>query len=479
MAKRRQLVVWIVASSLHVGCEDEAARSEQPSGGKREAVARPTAAAPTPVASVSSRPAPRQLGPVRYPPDRVKSPITESVARRLRAIAGANAQRAPNVFMKVGDSGTVTGAFLNCFANPDAGANPGWAARPAIRRTVEFFGSRNAKGSASFDRRTLAARVGRTAKWVLEGNPSPLDLEIAAINPRFAFVSYGTNDMGYGETVESALFNFYESFSALLDKLEAAGVVPIVTGLNPRRDGREAVWWVPTYNAATRAISEKRQIPFIDSYLAMNELPDHGLVYDGVHGNSFRGPGGTCVFSADALRFNYNVRNLLSVEVLDVVKRVTLDGEAAPDKGRVGDGGVRGEHRGQGSAAAPFEVDRVPFSHSGDTRLGSSEIDAYPSCSTKKDESGPELFYRLKVAKAMRIRAFVLSRRGVDVDLHLLRGEPTGLACIDRDDRLISRRLEPGTYFFSVDTFSGKGEVFAGEYSFVVVECEPGDPDCR
>ena len=71
--------------------------------------------------------------------------------------------------------------------------------------------------------------------------------EISAINPRFALVSYGTNDMQQGATHLSALFSFYDNYTALLDELMGQGIIPIVTGLPPRGDNATATDWARTY----------------------------------------------------------------------------------------------------------------------------------------------------------------------------------------------------------------------------------------
>ncbi len=412
-------------------------------------------------------------GLTRYRADRIKSPLTSSVAERLREIVGADTSRAADVFMKVGASGTVSSNFLYCFAGP---SQPSFTldlgGRDALVPTIDFFRGGDALGTTPFDRPTLAAQVGRSANWVIGGSPSPLASEIARINPRFAFVNYGTNDMGFGATFESALFNFNRNLSELLDELERKGIVPIVTGLNPRDDNAEAARWVPTYDAATRAIAEQRRLPFIDLFLAVNELPDHGLVGDGIHGNSFQSNGAEpCVFTPEGLRFNYNVRNLLSIEVLDVVKKVVLDSAVTPDPNPA-------SFRGLGTAAQPIEVDGLPFQHSGDTTEAPSTIDAYDGCSATQNESGPEIFYQLTVSRPTPVRAFVLDRAGVDVDLHLLSGAATAAACVARDDRMISRTLEAGTHYFAVDSFTASAGALAGQYSFIVLACEPGDPDC-
>ena len=47
------------------------------------------------------------------------SPFTPSLVERLRAIRTSSARRQDDVFMKVGDSSTVSRGFLECFGYPE------------------------------------------------------------------------------------------------------------------------------------------------------------------------------------------------------------------------------------------------------------------------------------------------------------------------------------------------------------------------
>jgi len=407
-------------------------------------------------------------GPARYSAGELRSPITESVVNRMRAIYDRSGTANDVVFMKVGASGTVSSKFLDCFS----GSSVDLDGRTHLQSTIDYYNMLMASGVSSWERNTLAAVVGRSASWAISGDPSPIEEEISAINPRIALVNYGTNDMSLGITHETALWPFVANFNALLDELEGQGIIPVITGLNPRSDNATAADWVPTYNSVVRAIAEKRQLPFINLYLASVDLPDMGLVGDGLHGNGFGG--GSCVFTSEGLQFNYNARNLLTLEALNDVKHVAIDDLDAPD-------GPTAGHTGTGAADDAFVVDGLPFTHSANTATSPhSSIDAYASCDAGQDESGPELYYRLEITEKTPVRIMVLDRGDVDVDIHLLSGGPGGDGCIDRDHRIIERTLLPGTYYISVDSFvNSDGVAQSGEFSLVVVKCADSDTRCE
>ena len=396
----------------------------------------------------------------RYAGDAARSPITLSVANRMHEIAARRA-RDEQMFMKVGASGTVSTNLLHCFAGA---TQPRYrldlAGRDGLLGTIEHFRQGRIGAATPFDRVTLAAMIGRTAAWVQTGSPSALTRELAATNPRFAFVNYGTNDMEMGTSYATALPAFHEQLSRLLDRLEREGVVPIITGLNPRADSAEAARWVPTFDAMTRGMAEARQLPYISLYRSTSSLPGIGLGSDGLHGNVFTelGAAQPCVFAAPALQFNYNVRNLLSIEALDAARRVLLDGEDPPEAASLP------AVAGDGSRERPFVIDRLPFTHNFDTRRGASLVSRW-SCGSQ-NEGGPEVYYRLSLDAPVTVRAAVLHRKPVDVDLHI--GDFTG-GCAARADVVIERALSAGDHAVVVDSFvSSTGRSNEGEYLFVV-----------
>jgi GDSL-like Lipase/Acylhydrolase family len=414
-----------------------------------------------------SLPAPNDLAPggtTRYPHDAVSSPITPSVAASLRAIAARGAHR-EEVFMKVGASGTVSTNLLHCFAGlPEYTLD--LDGRTDLQPTIDFFRGGRIDATTPFDRVTLAASVGKSAVWAITGSPSPLAGEMAAADPRYAFINYGTNDMELGSTYDRALFAFWDNFSTLLDQVEDAGIIPLVTGLNPRADSAAAALWVPTFDALTRAVAEARQVPYFSLELATSPLPAMGLGPDGLHGNVYtvNGAAQPCVFTPDGLAFNYNVRNLASLRMLDSARLL-----GAPDAD------VLPPIAGDGSDANPFVVDRLPFSHAFDTRMGESARDRYPACDQGQDESGPERSYRLELAQPIPLRLFVFARGTVDVDVHLL--DEAG-ACLARNDRMLAQTLPAGRYTVVVDSFVSPGTAHSGAYLLLMMPCAAADTSC-
>lgn len=391
--------------------------------------------------------------PARYPTGQTHSPLTPWVAARLVDLA-EQAPHASDVFMSVGDSITVGSGNLKCFAG-----SVGFGEHEGLADTLAFFIGGDAAGTDPFSRTSLAAAVGRTASWATSGAPSPVQAEVSALDPAIALVQYGTNDMQLGATFDSAMPSFYDTMSGLLDDLIDDGIVPVVFTIPPRVDSSLAGSWVPAYNAVIRGMAQRRQIPLVDLHGRLAGISNHGLVGDGIHLN--QAGGGACSFTTADLDFGYNNRNLVALQALDRVRR-TLDGD------------VLGESSqplvGAGTIDNPFEITSLPFV---DTRStaddGESVVDTY-ACGTAANESGPEVWYRLELDASTSIRAIVLDRDDVDIDVHLTEAA-SGESCLARHDRLVEMELAPGVYHLSLDSFvPGDGVPRAGEFTFALLE---------
>lgn len=406
-----------------------------------------------------------------YPGDRTHSPVTAFVRDNLASIRGLAVAAPADVFMKVGASSTVSQHTLHCFANGVVDLD---GHEPALGSTLDFFLAGQAGGATPFDRVTLAAQVGRTAGWAITGSPSPVEQELAAIGPEgpsLALIHYGANDMGMGLTYASALPGYYANMSDLVDLFIDRGVVPIVFGISRRLDKDGADEWVQSYNAVARGIAQARSVPFVDLRLALEHLPGYGLAGDGLHLEAFAG--GACILNAEGLGHGYNIRNLIALEMLARLHVALIeDGEVPDDSAPV--------LLGEGTVDSPLEIPALPFADTRSSVDGPSLLfDEYTGCAAVQDETGPETIYRLELSETTAIRAIVLDRAGVDIDLHLLDDSASEAGCLERDDSLIERTLEPGVYYFSLDTFvNAQGVEQSGEYTFVLLACEPGDVDC-
>ncbi|MGC4115391.1 MAG: GDSL-type esterase/lipase family protein [Myxococcales bacterium] len=454
----------VESEDARVGAEDASAPEAQDAGQGVDAQSAEPPDAETAVADAEQAPPDAAtpagpdaqapvVGPILYPADRTQSPITESVAQNLRRIA-AIAPRTENVFAKVGASNTVNTNHLHCFA----GANVDLDGRGELQPALDFFKAGAAAGTTPFNRTSLAATVGWSAWAALAGTPNPLAQETAAITPRYASILFGTNDIQARD-----VDRYGQNLLDIADQLIAEGTVPLFTDAPPRDDDAAADAWVPRYAAVMRAVAQARQVPFVDLRRELLDLPDHGIGSDGLHLNVYLPSGSArgCVLTAAGLDYGHNMRNLLTLTAL-ARARDAVEGKPAPD-------GTAPVLAGKGDLAEPFVIASLPFTDYRDTSKGGfSRIDQYTGCTTT-NEGGPEFLYKLVLAKATNLRAFVISLDGCDVDIHLLGAAADAASCIARNDKLINQTLQPGTYFLSLDTYVASGVPKPGAYLLVVM----------
>ena len=381
-------------------------------------------------------------------------------------MAASSKTAAPDVFAKIGASMTVSSKALHCFAGESVNLGP----YTKLKMAQDYFLGGKAGSSTPFDRKTLAAKVGKTAKWAMQGKPSPVQAEIAAIDPGLALIQYGSNDMQMGTTYLSAMDPYYVSMNALIGHLVGQGVVPALVGIPARKDIAAAGRWVGTYNALVRGMAQRWQIPFVDLHGALADLPGLGLSGDKLHLNSYSG--GACVLTKAGLAKGNNKRNLVILEMLERLRLVMEDKDFAPD-------GPPSPLQGMGTVASPYVIDQLPFVDSRDTSVdGEALIDVYPGCAKDTDESGNEIWYRLTLPKATPMRVVVADDTGVDVDIHLLDASATPDGCLSRNHKALQLTLPAGTVYLVVDTFTTKAEPKAGEFMLMVVPCDADDDAC-
>ena len=415
--------------------------------------------------------------PTHYPGNQILSPITSYSVAQMKAIA-AKKSRKDIHFAKIGDSHFAPGsAFMYCFSK-DKTQN--LAGADFLKNVIQAFQS---DGTNSFSRDSVSAVVGWRVNNAVGGK---LTEELNAMNPRFAFIDYGSNDMGwFGYTRPEGKSNtgyfytlegYYRTYRQALDQMIPVGVIPIIIGtgiqivntyqgqslgyLNPR-------YFVAVFDAVNRGLAEQYQIPYVNLALLQSQEPlrsnNFGLrTSDNLHATSY---GNGCDFSSTGMKYGHNARNRYSIEQLDRAWKTVVNGEKAPDKAI--------PFEGKGTMSAPYIISEIPWTHAGNTTKGTNHFSSY-SCGTAS-EIGPEIVYKYTTKTSKKIRAFAVSANGVDADIHL-KNSLDDNKCMARGDKWVEANLSAGTYYFVIDTCDSANK--AGEYMFGIVECESGDTLC-
>jgi hypothetical protein len=254
-------------------------------------------------------------------------PLDAATTAHVRSLvrAGQAQGRHRDAFGLVGDSMTVSWNFLRPFAPGN-----GRVVIPAEVQGVLPLG----RFSPSSFVAPRAAKVGVRAPWALAprslNGPSPLDEMVAAESPAYAVVLYGANDAVWRtDSLDLLQRGFDTALAAIVDSLEARGIVPILTTIPKHM--RERGWpdcspsptggcnerfavQATVLSAAVAEMACRRHLPLIDLRWALEPLVYHGVGLDGVHLSVH--PAGGGVLDASGLGCGYNVRNLVTLREL-------------------------------------------------------------------------------------------------------------------------------------------------------------------
>lgn len=404
---------------------------------------------------------------VRYPLSATHSPLTCEVAERLRALSARGPDLDDRSFMKVGDSISATHEFLHCFETEDFDlASTGHESLQAAR---EHFSSLSIEGTTPFSRLSAAARVGMTARWALDGAPPPVARELTTMSPRYALVMYGTNDVQFGGPTAPADEKYSWMASHMLELLDwhlDRGVVPVLYSIPPYDGESPAIrQLVPTYNAVLRAMAEHRQIPFVDYHREMAALPDQGLRSDGVHPSADYVR--LCNFDEDGLAYGYNLRNLLTLEALDRVWRVTRDDDAEI---ALDEGGAP-PLAGSGSAGDPYVLDVLPFGDMRNPSRGGEDVELSAACQAGAGASR-RVSYQLSLDEETPLRIVAVGFD--DARVRLSAAEGTAPTC-PAEAALVEETFAAGSHEIVLDVVGAA----AAEAVLVVDRCTSDDPRCQ
>ncbi len=224
-----------------------------------------------------------------------------------------------DVFSKVGDSITVSTAFLV----PIGVGNYRLGAYADLQGVIDFFSAGEARGGLNaFENRSLAAKVGWRARAVFgtggdplpdcEAGERPLLCEYRVVRPAVALIMLGTNDVPYTPAAE------YDSdVRRILDLTLEQGVIPVLSTIPPfTRAGDEGR--AEELNVIVRTLALEYGVPLLDYYAAMTGLPGQGIGGDGVHPTTADDTR-NADFSPDHLQFGMVMRNLTALYALNEV----------------------------------------------------------------------------------------------------------------------------------------------------------------
>ena len=279
----------------------------------------------------------------------------------MNSTAGSTRYR--NAFIKVGDSITESGSFLNdlgCQDVTDPGTIAGYGSWSSLIPTTSYFSHLYPGGTPGgfsawcgirnpFTRSSEVAMSGMLSSFALASTTAcnapdntTLKCEISQMNPTFALIMFGTNDVisqANNSDLASLLNTYNSNMTQIVDICIAHGVIPILSTIpplfsipDPGGNGvlPAAVTRVDSYNQVVIDLASSRHIPLWNYHAALIDLGlsnHYGIdVGDGIHPNVYHGDEAAIFTSSpvNALIYGYNVRNLTALQVLQKMQQTLL-----------------------------------------------------------------------------------------------------------------------------------------------------------
>jgi hypothetical protein len=264
---------------------------------------------PSPTSAPTSTPLP----PATYPYLSNLDPLILEIFQR-----GQELGNRANVFSKVGDSITVSAAFLFSIGNGEYDlAEFGY-----LQPVIDYFSQETALTGNSFANITMAAQVGWSAtaptrlgvgdEIYCSEAESALECEYRLVRPAIALIMLGTNDIP-----GTPIYSFEVGLRSVIEESIELGVIPIVSTLPPmNQPGMNSR--VVQFNDLIRELAIEYHIPLWDYWAPLQGLPDGGLGDDGVH-PSVAPRGHWADFSEAYLQYGMVIRNLTALQALNAV----------------------------------------------------------------------------------------------------------------------------------------------------------------
>lgn len=258
------------------------------------------------------------------------SPLLPSTIS-AQAQADISHATASKTFSKVGDSNYEL--LQNIYALGCIKVN--WGSHEWLKATLRRYRTRAISGSSTCRSSNSFSHISAAAR---SAAPSPLPLlqvpvattgmlwrdprcdlsvtylacELSLVEPKYVFITLGTNDPSWG----IALAQTRGNLRSLISSVRAARSVPVLTTITPiALDNRQTL--VGPMNDMIVTLAQEQGVPLINTWRAISRLPAQGLE-DGLHLSYYgEDPLVTTVdFSTRGLRFGANARNLLFLRAL-------------------------------------------------------------------------------------------------------------------------------------------------------------------
>ena len=236
---------------------------------------------------------------------------------------GVEAGNNPQIFAKVGDCMTATTEYFFGPYGVEADAYD-LGEYEELQQVIDHFNiPARSEGfeENSFGNPGLATASGFNSASVLdslwadpnwcEANESPLLCDYRLSNPVYSLIMFGTNDV---MVFEADFFDFY--MRQIVVETLNRNIVPVLYTIPSRPEFPEKTY---LFNQVIVGIAQDYDLPLVNLWLAIQELPNEGVdELEPIH-LSIPEDGDTGIFDEEHLTYGYTMRNLVSLQTLDIL----------------------------------------------------------------------------------------------------------------------------------------------------------------
>jgi hypothetical protein len=293
---------------------------------KITALAKTETQTPTPTATLTSTPTSHPAitaTPLPATPTPVPSLYSQAIRNitprsRDIFIRGQSRGNRANVFSKVGDSITYSRYSLI----PVGDGRVQFGSFNYLIPVTSYFGQETARTGNSFTNISISAYPGWASAMLVDPKvvepicfgQTPIQCEYEQVRPAIAFIMIGTNDVSWNYPLAS----YENNLKLIIDITLGNDVIPVLFSLPYNTQGD-----VTPFNRVIVQLASDYQIPLVDYYSLMEQLPNRGLNEDGIHPSRPQDEN-TADFNADRLVYGYTVRNLVTLHALDALWREVI-----------------------------------------------------------------------------------------------------------------------------------------------------------
>lgn len=260
------------------------------------------------------------LAPTSLPPDYwMTLPVIPAVSKNAQEIFkhGSELGRNPHTFSKIGDCQSITTYFLMYFDLPGFYNLGNYS---SLQETIDWY-------SGSFSRQSLSVKGGFNAAAILSplradpkvcnSNENPIACELRINNPSIAIISLEEWWSGHPE-------NYERYMRQIIEYSIKNGIVPILATKADNLEGNHLI------NQTIARLSLEFDIPLWNFWLAVQPLPDHGLMAVNSAGqpDMFHLTHSENYYHYDnpsAMISGWAMRNLTALQALDAVRHGLIE----------------------------------------------------------------------------------------------------------------------------------------------------------